>query len=217
MTTDPRHTVGILVYDGCDLLDVGGPYEALLTAGRLLARTGAGPHLSVSTIAVRAGPVSVYGGLELGGHRVADDVGTLAVLVVPGTIEVAAALADQELLRTIERLAARSELVTSVCTGSFLLAAAGLLTSRAATTHHEDLAELAARGDVGSVVGGVRFIGDDRVVTAAGLSSGLSLGLHLVDRLVGRDLAVATARQLEHPFDPEGRDGVPAAPGRGTP
>lgn len=130
-----RHTIGILVYDRCDPLDIGGPYEALLTAGRLLARAGPGPELS----------------------------------------------------------------------------------GRRATTYHEDLDALAARGDVGSVVGGVRCIGDERVVTAAGLSSGPSLGLHLVERLVDRELALATARQLEHPFDPEGRDGVAAPVSRSTP
>ena len=208
-----RNTIGLLVYDGCDLLDVGGPHEALLTAARLLARTGTGPELSVATVGLRPSPITVYGGLELGGHRLVDDVERLDVLLVPGTVDVTAALADTALVRAVATLAARSALVTSVCTGSFLLAAAGLLHGRTATTHHEDLAGLAARSDVGNVVGGVRFVGDDRVVTAAGLSSGLSLGLHLVDRLVDRDLAVATARQLEHPFDPEGRDGVPLATG----
>lgn len=217
MNERPRRTIGILVYDGCDLLDVGGPYEALLTADRLLARAGTGPGLSVETIGLDARPVTAYGGLVLGGHRPADDVDHLDVLVVPGTIDVTAVLDDRDLLRTVRELAAVSELVASVCTGSFLLAATGLLSGRQATTHHEDLDALAARGDVGSVVGGVRFVGDERVVTAAGLSSGLSLGLHLVDRLVGRAPALATARQLEHPFDPEGRDGVPVPASRSTP
>jgi transcriptional regulator GlxA family with amidase domain len=212
-----RRTVGILVYDGCDLLDVGGPYEAVLTAGRLLARAGTGPELSVQTVGLEPHPVTAYGGLELGGHRPVGSVDHLDVLVVPGTIDVARGLADAELLRAVRELAARSDLVASVCTGSFLLAATGLLSGRQATTHHEDLDALAARSDVGSVVGGVRFVGDEAVVTAAGLSSGLSLGLHLVDRLVGRELAVATARQLEHPFDPEGRDGFPGPADRIAP
>jgi transcriptional regulator GlxA family with amidase domain len=206
-----RRSIGILVYDRCDLLDVGGPYEALLTADRLLARTGTGPELSVQTVGLDTDPITVYGGLELGGHRPAGAVDHLDVLVVPGTVEVAAALADDALLRTVSELADRSDLVSSVCTGSFLLAATGWLAGRQATTHHEDLDALAARSDVGSVLGGVRFVGDASVVTAAGLSSGLSLGLHLIDRLVGRELAMATARQLEHPFDPAGLDAFPAS------
>jgi transcriptional regulator GlxA family with amidase domain len=128
-------------------------------------------------------------------------------VVVPGTVDLETALGDAELVATVAALARRADIVTSVCTGSFLLAAAGLLAGRTATTHHEDLAALAARNDVGAVRAGVRFVVDGPVVTAAGLSSSLSLGLHLVDRLGGRGLAVATARQLEHPFDPGGDDG----------
>ena len=207
MTGEPR-TVGILVYEGCDLLDVGGPYEAVLTADRLQARRRAEPRFEVRTLATDLEPVTAYGGLELGGHRRMREVDHLDVIVVPGTVDVDAALGDARLVTAVGELARRSDLVASVCTGSFLLAAAGLLEGRRATTHHEDLAALAAREDVGAVHGGVRFVVDGQVVTAAGLSSGLSLGLHLVDRLVGRELALATARQLEHPFDPTGRDGV---------
>ena len=207
MTGEPR-TVGILVYEGCDLLDVGGPYEAVLTADRLQARRRAEPRFEVCTLATDRGPVTAYGGLELGGHRRMREVDHLDVIVVPGTVDVDAALGDARLVTAVGELARRSDLVASVCTGSFLLAAAGLLEGRRATTHHEDLAALAAREDVGAVHGGVRFVVDGQVVTAAGLSSGLSLGLHLVDRLVGRELALATAQQLEHPFDPTGRDGA---------
>lgn len=198
----------MLVYPGCDLLDVGGPYEAVLTADRLQARRRAEPRLEVGTLATDPGRVTAYGGLELGGHRRAQEVDHLDVVVVPGTVDIDAALGDASLLATVGELARRSDIVASVCTGSFLLAAAGLLEGRTATTHHEDLNALAARADVGAVRGGVRFVVDGPVVTAAGLSSGLSLGLHLVDRLVDRELALATARQLEHPFDPEGHDGV---------
>ena len=208
MVTSDVRTVGVLVYPGCDLLDVGGPYEAVLTADRLQARRSAVPRFEVATLASDPGLVTAYGGLELGGHRRAHEVVHLDVVVVPGTVDVAAALGDARLLATVGELARRSDLVASVCTGSFLLAAAGLLEGRTATTHHEDLAALAARDDVGEVRGGVRFVVDGPVVTAAGLSSGLSLGLHLVDRLAGRQLATATARQLEHAFDPAGRDGV---------
>ena len=207
MTGDPLQ-IGVLVYPGCDLLDVGGPYEALLTADRLQGRRQAEPRLAVATLASGPGPITAYGGLELGGHHQAHDVDHLAALVVPGTVDLGAVLDDAQLLATVGELARRSDIVASVCTGSFLLAAAGFLAGRTATTHHEDLAALAARDDVGAVRAGVRFVVDGPVVTAAGLSSGLSLGLHLVDRLAGRELALATARQLEHPFDPEGLDGV---------
>ncbi len=201
------HRVGILVFEGCDLLDVGGPYEVLLTADRLLTRRGADERISVVTLGVGAPPLTCYGGLGLVPELPAAASGDLDVLVVPGTIDVDRALADTALVDTIRSLAARVPLVTSVCTGSFLLAAAGLLQGRTATTHHEDIDALAGRDDVGGVRRGVRFVGDDRVVTAGGLASGLDLGLHLVERLVGRELAVATAAQIEYPFEQDGEPG----------
>jgi transcriptional regulator GlxA family with amidase domain len=191
----------LLLYDGCDLMDVGGPYEVLLTANRLRVRAGAPAPFEVRTVAASA-TVTAYGGLGLtASHRPAE-LDTIDLLVVPGLVDLDTALADQDLIARIAELASRAEVVASVCTGAFLLAAAGLLHGRPATTHHEDTALLRARDDVGEVVDGVRWVDDGDIVTAAGLSSGLALGLHLVERFASRDLANRTATQLEHDWDP---------------
>jgi transcriptional regulator GlxA family with amidase domain len=187
--------IAILLFDGCDLLDVGGPYEVVLTANRLAARDGAPPPFDLLTVSHAAAAVTAYGGLGLHPTHASAEVRELAVR-------------DATLVADVRALTERARIVTSVCTGSFLLAAAGALHGRPATTHHEDLAALGARHDVGTTVAGRRFVDDGDVVTAAGLSSGLSLGLHLVDRIAGRDLAAATARQLEHSWDPDGTDVV---------
>jgi len=192
--------VGLLVFDGCDLLDLGGPYEVLLTADRLQSRRKAHPRIEVVTLGCGEGPFTAYGGLGLLPHQPVGGSHHLDAVVVPGTIEVEAALADEALVSTVRELAAGTALVTSVCTGSFLLAEAGLLQGHAATTHHEDLEQLAARGDVGRTVPGVRLVDDGTVVTAGGLSCGLDLGLHLVQRLVDDELARATAQQVAHPY-----------------
>lgn len=194
----------LLLFDGCDLLDVGGPYEVLLTADRLLARQDRPERLEVVTVTADGAPITAYGGLVLGPTVAADDLDDLDVLVVPGTVDVDGALDDAGLVSLVARLAQRARLVASVCTGSFLLAAAGLLRGRPATTHHKDAGLLARREDVGAVRTGVRWVDDGDLVTGAGLSSGLALGLHLVERLVDRDLAAATAAQIEHPWDPTG-------------
>lgn len=201
--------VALLLFDDVDLLDVGGPYEVLLTANRLAGRAGEPPPFEVLTVSARPGPVTAYGGLGLlaGGAR--DDVGEVDVLVVPGTIDVPAAAGDARLLELIRQAAAPAEtLVASVCTGSLLLARAGLLDGVAATTHHEDVEDLAAL--IGpDHVRTAAWVDAGRVVTAGGLSNGLAMALHLVDRLHSRQLAERTAAQLEYPWAPTAGQTIP--------
>lgn len=215
--------IGLLLYEGVDVIDTGGPYEVFLTASRLAARTGAEPPFEVVTLTPDGGPVTAYGGLGLTPHAAAtaDDLALDAVLV-PGTIDVDAALKDEALMDAVRALTADAALTTSVCTGAFLLADAGVLAGRPWTTHWEDVDALAARlgpdrgadAEVGADpdrgadtdVGarrGVRWVDDGDLVTAAGLTSGIAMALHLVDRFAGRDLAERTARQLDHPWSPD--------------
>lgn len=207
LTAGAATRVALLLFDGVDLLDAGGPYEVLLTANRLVGRDGAPPPFDVLTCAVDPDPVAAYGGLGLVPGTVLDDVGPVGVLVVPGTVDVAAATADTRLVGAVRGAAARAGIVTSVCTGALLLAAAGLLDGVPATTHHEDLDALAAA--TGGPVHAVPWVDAGPVVTAGGLSSGLAMALHLVDRLQSRDLAVRTAHQLAYAWDPD--TGVDAA------
>lgn len=199
-------TIALLLFDGCDLLDVGGPYEVLLTANRLAQRAGDPAPFAAVPVSADGAAVTAYGGLALGPTAALDAVTPVDVAVIPGTIDVAAALDDDALLAAVRWLTRDADLVTSVCTGAFLLAATGRLVARRATTHHEDLEALARRDDVGEVVAAA-WVDTGDVVTAGGLSSGLALGLHLVDRLADRDLAVATAAQLAYAWDPEDPSG----------
>lgn len=197
--------IALLMFDGCDLLDVGGPYEVLLTANRLAARRGEPVPFEVVTVAPDDQVVVAYGGLGLQAQATLTEVGRPDVVVIPGLIDVEAGTGDTNLLQVVGELVARGRVAASVCTGAFLLAAVGALDGRPATTHHEDVHALVRRDDVGEVRTDVRWVDDGDVVTGAGLASGLALGLHLVDRFAGRDLAAATARQIEHPWDPDGR------------
>jgi transcriptional regulator GlxA family with amidase domain len=195
--------VGLLLYEGVDLLDAGGPYEVFLTASRLVARDGGTVPFEVVTIGPTGGPVTAYGGLGLVPDTSVADCGPLDVLVVPGTIDVDAATDDEALVAAVDRLAGASGLTSSVCTGAFLLAAAGLLKDRHWTTHWEDIDLLAERLGPERAVRGVRWVDAGDVVTAAGLSSGIAMALHLVDRLAGRDLAERTARQIDYVWQPD--------------
>lgn len=198
-------TVELLLFDHADLLDVGGPYEVLLTANRLAVRDGDDPPFDVRTVAT-APEVTAYGGLGLRPSHPLDLDAEVDVLVVPGAIDLEAVAHVQP---TIAARAAHAGLVASVCTGSILLARAGVLDAPAATTHHEDLGLLRDAAP-GAAVHRARWVDAGRFVTGGGLSSGLALGLHLVHRLASRDLAVRTAAQIEHGWDPD--DGVVHTP-----
>ncbi|HJS94497.1 MAG TPA: DJ-1/PfpI family protein [Solirubrobacteraceae bacterium] len=194
--------IGIVVFEQVDLLDVGGPYEVLLTASRLVERDGGEPPFEVLTLGLTAEPVAAYGGLRLTPSATLADAGRLDVLVVPGAIRIDDVLADSRLLGAVREAAASAETVASVCTGAFVLQSLGFLDGRPWTTHWEDVEDLAARaGDAGDAW--VRWVDAGEVVTSGGLSSGIAMALHLVDRFAGRDLALRTARQIEYEWDPE--------------
>ena len=193
--------IGILLFDQVDLLDVGGPYEVFLTASRLVARDGGEPPFEVVTLGAGPGPVATYGGLRLTPQATLAECGPLDVLVVPGAIAIDEVISDAALMSAVAPVARGVPVVTSVCTGAYILGALGVLEERPWTTHWEDVEELAGR------VGGrgrawVRWVDADEVVTSGGLSSGIAMSLHLVDRFEGRELAVRTARQLEYEWDP---------------
>ncbi len=210
-TAPARRRVELLVFDHFDLLDLGGPYEVLLTANRLAERQGRRAPFTVSTVGADAAPVRAYGGLQVTPDRAVGDAGC-DVLVVPGAIDVDAVVADATTLPAIRRAAKRAQLLTSVCTGSLLLGAAGLLgDAGGATTHHEDLAALGEHLDPTRVIGGVAWVDAGGLVTAGGLANGLAMALHLVHRLVDRPLAEAVAANLSVPWSPGDGVTVPVA------
>ncbi len=194
--------IGIVVFEQVDLLDVGGPYEVFLTASRLVERDGETPPFEVLTLGVTREPVEAYGGLRLTPQATLAEAGRLDVIVVPGAVRIDEVLADAGLVEAVGAAARDASVVASVCTGAFVLQSLGFLEGRPWTTHWEDVDDLAARaGDAGHAW--VRWVDAGELVTAGGLSSGIAMALHLVDRFAGRDLALRTARQIEYEWDPE--------------
>jgi transcriptional regulator GlxA family with amidase domain len=196
--------IGLLVFEQVDLLDVGGPYEVFLTASRLEVRDGSAASFDVVTVGLTGDPVTAYGGLRLTPQVAIEDAGALDLLVIPGAIAIDDVLADDGLMGAVGGAAQRAQTVASVCTGAFLLGQLGLLEGRRWTTHWEDVSDLSTRV-TGTGEAWVRWVDEGRVVTSGGLSSGIAMALHLVDRFAGRELAVRTARQIEYDWDPESR------------
>ncbi|WP_251151484.1 DJ-1/PfpI family protein [Cellulosimicrobium sp. Marseille-Q4280] len=195
MSTGNGMNVGIFVFDEAEELDVAGPFEVLTAWAQ---HSAIKPH--VSTFSWDGGGVRLAKGLRLVPDRSADDVGPLHVLVHPGGWGTRTLLADGAHLEWLHAMRAQTPLIASVCTGSLVLAAAGLLAGRPATTHwahYDDLAEI----DPSVVLDTeARYVDDGDVVTSAGVSAGIDMALHLVARLESPDVARAVRRAIQ--YDP---------------
>jgi transcriptional regulator GlxA family with amidase domain len=196
--------IGLLVFDDVELLDVAGPYEVFTTASRVLSRSqpSSSPALfSVTTIARRPGPVQARAGLRLTPTHGLDDHPPLDCAIVPGGV-VDAELDQPDLLAWITAQRQTVHILASVCTGALLLAQAGVLDGLDATTHWEDLHALRTLRPAVRVQAGLRWVDQGAVVTSAGISAGIDMSLHLVQRLHTRELAIRTARQMEFDWRP---------------
>ena len=190
--------IQILAFDGVEALDFAGPFEVFTTASRVHARRRASeaPLFDVKSVAV-GDVVLARAGLRLLPDCSLDEAPPADVLIVPGGV-VDAALASPETLDWIGSQARKARITASVCTGAFLLAASGVVQGgMRVTTHWEDIAELRAKFPELEVVDDVRWVDNAGIVTSAGISAGIDMSLHLVERLAGRDLALRTARQMD--------------------
>jgi transcriptional regulator GlxA family with amidase domain len=202
-------SVGIFVFEGVELLDLAGPYEVFTTASRLCRRAnpGAPDRFRVFTVGRTGAAVRVHAGLLVSADHAFRGCPDVDVLVVPGGV-VDDELSLAETVAWIAATAACSRITASVCTGAFFLAAAGLLGGRRATTHWEDVPGLRSRWPDVIVEEGVRWVDEGGVVTAAGISAGIDMSLHLVERLADRELALRTARQMDYSWVEEDRTTV---------
>jgi transcriptional regulator GlxA family with amidase domain len=182
----------IVTFPDAQVLDVTGPAEVFSVANRL----GAAPAYRVDVTSRGGGTVPTTSGIALATRAVGSVRGALDSLVVAGGEGTAAALADGALVRGVRRLAGRARRVTSVCSGAFLLAEAGLLDGRRVTTHWSAAGTLARRYPTVTVDARPIFVRDGHVWTSAGVTAGMDLALALVGDDHGPELARAVARWL---------------------
>lgn len=191
-------SVAIFLFSDVQVLDFAGPYEVFTTASRVFKRknTSEADPFRVFTVAHELGPTRARAGLVVVPDYPFANHPPIDLLIIPGG-DVTAELETPPVRQWITRTAALAKLTASVCTGSFLLAQAGLLDGKSATTHWEDVGNLQAMFPSLTVVEDRRWVGEGAVVTSAGISAGIDMSLHLVARLCGRQLALDTARQMD--------------------
>jgi transcriptional regulator GlxA family with amidase domain len=193
--------VGILIFDDFEVLDFAGPFEVFsrtrLVPGVEARRSDEGAPFHVFTVARTREPINATGGLTVVPRHGFADAPRIDLLVVPGGFGTRRLLQDEETLGWIRRTAAASLQVTSVCTGSLLLARAGLLQGRRATTHWASLDLLDSLGAGVTVERELRVV-DDGVISSAGVASGIDMAFYIVESLFGREVADETARYIEY-------------------
>jgi putative intracellular protease/amidase len=179
----------ILLYDRLTALDAIGPYEVL---SRL-------PDSTLEFVAVKPGPIRTDNGmLTLLAERSIADVSEPDIVLVPGGPGEVAARAGEEVLEWLRAVHEKTAWTTSVCTGSLILAAAGLLEGKRATSHWLALEEL---GRLGAQPVSERVVFEGKIVTAAGVSAGIDMALALTGKIAGEE--VAQAIQLGIEYDPQ--------------
>lgn len=189
--TTARRRVAILIFDGVQIIDYTGPYEVFGQAG-----------FEVFTIAEKSDPITTAMGMKVTPSYTFADGPEPNIVVIPGG-NVLRAQSNPAVLKWIQEREPKSEYVLSVCNGAYILAKTGLLDGLTATTFHNLLDGLVAIAPKTKIVRDRRFVDNGKIITTAGLSSGIDGSLHVVSKIFGRGRAQAVALGLEYNWQPD--------------
>lgn len=193
-------TVGILIFDDVEELDFVGPWEVFQMVNEVARLRGQAEPLHNRLISQSGDDIMAVKGMRVGAHASMTDINALDVLLVPGGYGARAVIEDAEIMRWIKAIVSKCAWVTSVCTGAFVLAKAGLLEGRRAATHWAAFDEFEKLGLKGELVPDVRYVRDGNIVTAAGVSAGIDMSLWLVGQWFDPQMARDVARAMQ--YDP---------------
>ena len=201
-----RRRVGILVFDGVEVLDFCGPFEVFSVVRLVEERRREDPSpFEVILVAERQDVVTATGGLKVTPDVTLAACPPLDVLVVPGGWGTRREIGNPVLREWIARRGREVETLTSVCTGAMLLGHTGLLDGRHATTHWRSLDWMSESFPRVTVERDLHVVEDGNVLTSAGISAGIDMSLRVVARYHGEAIARATARHMEYPYPEDDR------------
>jgi len=185
----PGRVLGAVLYEGFELLDLYGPLEMFGSIG---------PELRIVTVAAQRGPVASTPGPKTLAEFAFDDCPPLDLILVPGGIGTVAALTDDALIAFLVDRSSTAEVTMSVCTGSALLAKAGLLDGLRATSNKQVFEFARMQSDKVSWVEEARWVEDGSVATSSGVSAGTDMALGIIARLYGDERAQRIAELTEY-------------------
>ncbi|MEP6635155.1 MAG: DJ-1/PfpI family protein [Acidobacteriota bacterium] len=196
--TPPRN-LAILIFDGVQIIDYTGPYE---TFGHAYADDG--PVFNIYTVSEKAAPITTAMGMTVVPKYTLENAPPPNVMLIPGG-NVEGQMNNPAVIRWIQDTSKEAEVVLSVCNGAFILAKAGLLDGLQATTTSGLIPMLRSIAPKTTVVDDRRYVDNGKIVTTAGLSSGIDGSLHIIERILGRGTAQMAALGMEYNWDPESR------------
>jgi putative intracellular protease/amidase len=194
----PRN-LAILIFDGVQIIDYTGPFE---TFGHVYSDDG--PAFNIYTVSEKSGPITTSMGMSVNPKYSFENAPEPNLLVIPGG-DVRGQLDSPAVIKFIQDKAKGAEIVMSVCNGAYILAKAGLLDGLEATTTANLIPGLRLAAPKTKVVDDQRFVDNGRIITTAGLSSGIDGALHVIDRLFGKGTAQLAALGMEYNWDPDSR------------
>lgn len=186
-------TIGVLLFPQVEELDFVGPFEVLNYVNKIQPNS-----VKVLLIAKNATPITAFNGMRIIPDATIENAPILDVLVVPGGKGRLVAMKNTALTDFIRKQLPTAKYITSVCTGAFLLAEAGLLTGKKATTYHTAFEELETYAVEALAK---KLVQDGKIITAGGVSSGIELGLYLLKQLFGVKIAQEAADKIEYQVD----------------
>jgi len=183
------------MFDDVEVLDFAGPFEVFSVTSEL--SKGERPF-AVSTVAEHPGAVNARNGLSVNPDCTISDCPPPDILIVPGGQGTRKLIDNSAVINWIKDGARTAELVLSVCTGSLLLAKAGLLEGLEATTHHQVLDLLKELAPNTTIIENQRFVDNGKIITSGGIAAGIDMSLHVVGKLLGTEQAEQTAEHMEY-------------------
>lgn len=187
-----KRNVAIFIYQGVEILDFGGPSEVFASAS-----TDSGFAFNVYTVAATADPILSQRFITVVPQYTIDNCPQPDIIVFPGG-STKSSVENPRVIEWVQNAAKNSTILMSVCTGAFILNKAGLLEGKEATTWYGQIDNLIKAAPKTKVHRNTRYVDNGQIITTAGVSAGIDGALHLVERLLGRDVAAGTAKYMEY-------------------
>ncbi|GKU82646.1 DJ-1/PfpI family protein [Niallia sp. NCCP-28] len=188
--------VGILLFDEVEVLDFAGPFEVFSLA--TVPEVADKPFI-VKTISEKGNLITARNGLKVCPDYSFSNHPTFDIVIIPGGYGAEEMeINNPNVISWIQKQQTKSNITASVCTGALLLAKAGILDGRKATTHWMDIDRLEREFPLVQVERSVKFVDEGTILTSGGISAGINMSFHLIIRLLGRDAAVQTAKRMEY-------------------